>query len=381
MTDGRFGKFGGSYVPETLIPALQTLTQAWKQLAHDQSFWSEFAGLLRDFVGRPTPLYFAQRMTRLLGGPQIYLKREDLCHTGAHKINNALGQALIAKRLGKKRVVAETGAGQHGVAIASACALLDLQCDVFMGEEDIKRQAPNVQRMRMLGATLRPVSIGSKTLKDALNEALRDWVTNVETTHYCLGSVAGPHPYPTLVRELQSVIGREVRRQSIEQFQALPSALIACVGGGSNAMGLFSEFISESTVRLIGVEAQHSASLAQGSDGVLHGSRSLILQDQDGQVLEAHSIAPGLDYPGVGPELAHLKESGRLQVVSANDREARRAFEFLARTEGIIPALESSHAIAWVRRAAREFQSSDQWVINISGRGDKDLAALEALKP
>jgi len=380
-SSGRFGQMGGAYVPETLIPALEQLDQAFIEMKKDEKFWQEFRKLLRTYVGRPTPLYYAKRLSEAMDCGKIFLKREDLCHTGAHKINNALGQGLLACRMGKKRVIAETGAGQHGVATATAAALLNLSCDIFMGEEDIQRQAPNVERMKILGANVICVSSGAKTLKDALNEALRDWVTHIRNTHYILGSVAGPHPYPTLVREFQSVIGREVHRQILKRVGRLPDFLVACVGGGSNAMGLFSEFLDYRKIVLIGVEAggeglhtgRHAASLTEGKLGVLHGSQSYVLQDSFGQIREAHSISAGLDYPGVGPELAYLKETERLRVETITDKEAIEGFEILARTEGIIAALETSHAIAYLKKMKGK---ADQIVVvNLSGRGDKDLSS------
>ena len=352
---GRFGQFGGQYVPETLMPALAELTEAWEEAREDAAFQAELGQLLRDYVGRPTPLHHARRLTEYAGGAEIYLKREDLAHTGAHKINNALGQGLLAKRMGKRRIVAETGAGQHGVATATVCALLDIECVVYMGEEDMRRQAPNVYRMEMLGADVRPVTAGSRTLKEAISETIRDWVTNVRDTHYIIGSAVGPHPYPMMVRDLQSVIGRESREQMLAQVGRLPDAVVACVGGGSNSIGQFHVFIPDEGVRLIGVEAagegvdtgRHAASIGGGSVGVLHGSMSYIVQDSDGQIHETHSISAGLDYPGVGPEHAWLRESGRAEYVSITDEEAVAAFRLTCELEGIIPALESSHAVAY----------------------------------
>src|SRR5881275_2713404 len=381
---GRFGAYGGRYVPETLMAALEELEQAYNAAKEDSAFQAELDDLLRNYCGRPTPLYFAKRLTEQCGGAKIYLKREDLLHTGAHKINNALGQGLLARRMGKKRIIAETGAGQHGVATATVCALLGMECVVYMGEEDMRRQELNVYRMRLLGAEVRPVTAGSRTLKDAMNEAIRDWVTNVRTTYYCIGSAAGPHPYPLLVRELQKIIGEEIAEQIVSAEGRLPDAVVACVGGGSNAIGALHRFVREPSVALYGVEAaglglesgKHGASLAKGRPGVLHGSRSYVLQTEDGQIAEAHSISAGLDYPGVGPELSHLRDQGRLMVLSATDEEALQAFQTLARSEGILCALESAHAIAALPRVR-----GDLLVVNLSGRGDKDLGTvLEALK-
>jgi len=377
----RFGAYGGQFVPETLMPALEELQAASAAARADQAFQRELDDLLHRFAGRPTPLTPARRMTADCGGATVVLKREDLCHTGAHKINNTLGQALLARRMGKKRIIAETGAGQHGVATATACALFGLQCEVYMGALDVERQALNVFRMKLLGATVRPVEAGSRTLKDAMNEAIRDWVTNVRDTYYLIGSVAGPHPYPTMVRDFQSVIGREARAQCVELAGKPPDAVVACVGGGSNAMGIFTEFIPDPSVRLYAVEAagegldtgKHGASLARGKPGVLHGSMSYVLQDAHGQIAEAHSISAGLDYPGVGPELADLKDRGRLQLRQATDAEALQAFEYLARTEGIIPALESAHAVSEARKIARELGQGAVLLVNVSGRGDKDI--------
>ena len=390
---GRFGPFGGKYAPETLMPALEELEAAYHAARHDPAFQDELARLSRDYVGRPTPLYRAANLSDQAGGAAIYLKREDLAHTGAHKINNALGQGLLAKRMGKQRVIAETGAGQHGVATATVCALLGLECVVYMGELDIARQAPNVFRMKLLGAKVRPVASGSRTLKDATNEAIRDWVTNVETTFYIIGSVVGMHPYPMLVRDFQTVIGREARAQCLEQLGRLPDAIVACVGGGSNAMGIFYPFLADREVELIGVEAaghgiasgQHAATLVAGRVGVLHGSRSYLLQDDDGQVLEAHSISAGLDYPGIGPQLSALYDAGRLEVLAATDADALDALRLLTRTEGIIPALEPAHAIAilpaLLAGQARGGPLHDQPVVllGLSGRGDKDLDALDVV--
>jgi tryptophan synthase beta chain len=381
---GRFGDFGGRYVPETLMTAVEELERAYEQAKADPTFASEMADMLRDFAGRPTPIYYAANLSRQLGGAKVYLKREDLAHTGAHKINNAVGQGLLTKRLGKQRVIAETGAGQHGVATATICAHLGLECVVYMGEVDIERQAPNVFRMRLLGAEVRPVSSGSRTLKDAINEAMRDWVTNVATTHYLIGSVMGPHPYPAMVRDFQAVIGREARAQMLDREGRLPDYAIACVGGGSNAIGLFNDFLDDTSVRLIGVEAagrgvasgEHSATLSAGRPGVLHGSYSYLLQDEAGQVQEAHSISAGLDYPGVGPEHSYLKASERAVYESITDDEALEAFQRLCHAEGIIPALESSHAVAYAIKLAPQLSPDEIILINLSGRGDKDLQTV-----
>ena len=380
---GRYGPYGGRYVAETLMPALDELTEAYRDSQSDEAFQAELDSLLRDYAGRETPLYFASRLTEELG-PRIWLKREDLCHTGAHKVNNTIGQVLLAKRMGKARIIAETGAGQHGVATATACALMGLPCEVYMGAEDVRRQAPNVRRMELLGATVHAVTSGSATLKDAMNEALRDWVTNVRTTHYCVGSVAGPHPYPLIVRDFQAVIGKETRGQMLEQAGRLPDAVVACVGGGSNAMGIFAAFIGDPDVRLIGVEAagegiesgKHAAPLCAGGVGVLHGAKSYVLQTPDGQIVEAHSVSAGLDYPGVGPEHAWLKDSGRAEYVSVTDREALDWFQKLCRTEGIIPALETSHAFAHLPALAEEVGADADVVVCLSGRGDKDLETV-----
>ncbi len=380
---GRFGAFGGRYAPEVLIPALEELRDAWSSLRDDPSFQAELGGLLADFVGRPTPITHAARLSDELGY-DIWLKREDLAHTGAHKINNALGQVLVARRLGKERIIAETGAGQHGVAAATACALLGLPCVVYMGEEDTHRQAPNVARMQLLGAEVRPVTAGSRTLKEAVNEALRDWAASVRTTHYVIGSVVGPHPFPTLVRDLQRVIGDEARVQYAERLGADPAFVLACVGGGSNAIGMFTAFVGAPGVELIGVEAggtgselgRHCASLTQGQPGILHGALSYLLQDADGQVVETHSISAGLDYPGVGPEHAYLKDSGLARYVSATDDEALAGFQLLARTEGILPALEPSHVLGWLAR--RELPAGAKILVCLSGRGDKDLDTVRA---
>ncbi|MBD2447486.1 tryptophan synthase subunit beta [Nostoc sp. FACHB-152] len=386
---GRFGKFGGKYVPETLMPALSELEAAVEKYRNDASFQTELQNLLSDYVGRPSPLYFAERLTALYArpdgtGPQIYLKREDLNHTGAHKINNALAQVLLAKRMGKQRIIAETGAGQHGVATATVCARFGLECVIYMGIHDMERQALNVFRMKLMGAEVRPVEAGTGTLKDATSEAIRDWVTNVETTHYILGSVAGPHPYPMLVRDFHAIIGKETRVQAQEKWNGLPDILLACVGGGSNAIGLFHEFVHESSVRLIGVEAagegvnteKHAATLTLGRVGVLHGAMSYILQDDDGQVIEAHSISAGLDYPGVGPEHSYLKDLGRAEYYSVTDEEALEAFQRLSQLEGIIPALETSHAIAYLETLCPQLEGSPRIVINCSGRGDKDVQTV-----
>jgi len=382
---GRFGEYGGRFVPETLIPALDELAEAWTAARADAGYRSELSALLSTYAGRPTPLFRADRLAAAFGlSGRVYLKREDLLHTGAHKLNNTLGQALLAKRMGKRRVIAETGAGQHGVATATVCALLGLECIVYMGALDITRQAPNVSRMKLLGAEVRSVEAGSRTLKDAMNEAIRDWVTNVRTTYYCLGSAAGPHPYPLMVRELQKIIGEEIAEQVQHAEGRLPDAVVACVGGGSNAIGALHRFVGEK-VALYGVEAaghglesgKHGASLSRGRPGVLHGARSYLLQTDDGQVSEAHSISAGLDYPGVGPELSHLRDRGRLTVLSATDGEALQAFQVLARAEGILCALESAHAVAALKR----LPPHEVVVVNLSGRGDKDLATIvEALK-
>ena len=368
---GLFGGYGGRYVPETLVPALDELARGFDEAWADDGFHAELDELLARYTGRPTPLYEAARLSP--PGKRILLKREDLCHTGAHKINNALGQAMLAVRLGKQRVVAETGAGQHGVATATVCARFGLECVVFMGSEDMRRQHPNVERMRLLGAEVQPVEFGTRTLKEATSEAIRDWITNVETTYYLIGSCVGPHPYPTIVRELQSVIGKEARAQSLELLGRLPDAVVACVGGGSNAIGLFAGFLADEDVRLVGVEAEGAASLSTGRPSVLHGSRSSVLADADGQVLDAHSISAGLDYPGVGPEHAHLRDSGRAEYVTASDAEALAAFRQLAAVEGILPALEPAHALA---RALD--LDAETILVGLSGRGDKDLAEVLA---
>ena len=381
-SNGRFGPFGGRFVPETLMPALEQLDQAYLVALEDQQFQDQLNHLLRTYVGRPTALYFASNLTRQCGGAKIYLKREDLAHTGAHKINNAVGQGILAKHMGKHRIVAETGAGQHGVAAATVCALLGLECIVYMGSEDIRRQSLNVYRMRLLGAEVRAVESGSRTLKDAINEAIRDWVTNVETTHYLLGSAVGPHPYPRMVRDFQSVIGSEAKEQLMRAERRLPDYAIACVGGGSNAIGTFHPFVGDETVDLIGVEAggtgqgvgqNHAAPLSYGRPGVLHGSMSYLMQDKEGQVLEAASLAPGLDYPGVGPEHAYLKETGRATYVSVNDQEALEGFDLLCNTEGIIPALEPCHAVYYASKLAAQLSPDKIILVCLSGRGDKDI--------
>jgi tryptophan synthase beta chain len=376
----RFGAYGGQYVPETLMPALAELEQAWAQARQDEAYRGELDGLLRDFGGRPTPLYRARRLSQRLGRP-VYLKREDLNHTGSHKLNNALGQALLARRMGKRRIIAETGAGQHGVATATACALLDMECVVYMGVEDMRRQRPNVQRMELLGATVTPVDAGARTLKEATSAAIRDWVTNVESTHYVIGSVVGPAPYPALVRDLQRVIGDEARAQILEREGRLPSRVIACVGGGSNALGVFAAFIPDEQVELVGVEAggegidtpRHGAPLTVGGrPGILHGSRSAVMQDEEGQIIEAHSVSAGLDYPGTGPEHAFLRDSGRARYVAVTDAQALAAFRDVTRLEGIIPALETAHALAWLL----EQPEGELDLVCLSGRGDKDLAEV-----
>ncbi|MGB3573541.1 MAG: tryptophan synthase subunit beta [Phormidesmis sp.] len=385
---GRFGQFGGKYVPETLMPALKELEEAYYQYRDEAGFKAELNGLLKDYVGRANPLYFAERLSEHYAkpdgsGPQIYLKREDLNHTGAHKINNALGQVLLAKRMDKQRIIAETGAGQHGVATATVCARFGLDCVIYMGVEDMRRQALNVFRMRLMGATVSPVSAGSGTLKDATSEAIRDWVTNVETTHYILGSVAGPHPYPMMVRDFHGVIGKETRSQAMEKWGGVPDVLLACVGGGSNAMGLFHEFVQDKAVRMIGIEAagegadtdKHAATLTKGRPGVLHGAMSYLLQDQEGQVTEAHSISAGLDYPGVGPEHSYFKDLGRAEYYSVTDAEALTAFQLVSRLEGIIPALETAHAFAYLETLCPTL-TNEKVVINCSGRGDKDVQTV-----
>jgi len=385
---GRFGPFGGRYVPETLIRALRELSASYDQASADPQFHCELGALYQHYVGRPSPLYHAERLSRLNGGAQIYLKREDLNHTGAHKINNTLGQALLTLRMGKKRVIAETGAGQHGVATATACARFGFECVVYMGEEDIRRQKPNVFSMRLLGAEVRPVASGSRTLRDAINEAFRDWMTSVETTHYCLGSVMGPHPFPRIVRDFQSIIGRETRAQCLGQLGRLPDLVVACVGGGSNAAGMFYPFVDDPQVRLLGVEAggrsdrpgEHAATISYGRPGILHGMFTYVLQDDDGQTSPVHSISAGLDYPGVGPEHSYWKDSGRVQYTNATDTEVLEAFDTLARTEGILPALESSHAVAKALQVARARKPDEVIVVCLSGRGDKDAAEVARLR-
>ena len=382
---GRFGEYGGRFVPETLMAALSELEEAYRTVENDASFQEELSSLLGEYVGRPTPLYHAANLSRRLGGAQVYLKREDLAHTGAHKINNAIGQGLLAKRIGKRRIIAETGAGQHGVAAATVCAMLGLECVVYMGEEDIRRQTPNVYRMELLGADVRPVSSGTKTLKDAINETIRDWVTNVSTTHYLLGSAVGPHPYPMIVRNFQSVIGSECRRQIMQATGRLPDYVVACVGGGSNAIGLFHPFLDDAEVKLVGVEAggesiqsgRNAASIVAGRPGVLHGSYSYVLQNDDGQIIGTHSVSAGLDYPGVGPEHAYLKDTERAAYVSATDKEALEAFGLLCQTEGIIPALEPAHALAYVAKLAPTLSKDTVVVVGLSGRGDKDLQTVQ----
>ena len=382
---GRFGIFGGRYVSETLLPSLDELEKAWTAATTDPLFEAELNRLLRDYVGRETPLTFASRLSAELGrGSRVYLKREDLCHTGAHKINNCIGQLLLARRMGKTRIIAETGAGQHGVATATACALFGLPCEIYMGAVDVERQALNVFRMKLLGAKVHAVSAGTATLKDAMNEALRDWVTNVRTTHYVIGSVAGPHPYPLMVRDLQAVIGREARAQILDVEKRLPDACVACVGGGSNAMGLFHAFVPDASVRLFGVEAagegmdtpNHAATLSRGRVGVLHGARSYVLCDDEGQILPAHSISAGLDYPGVGPEHSYLKDAGRASYLAVTDKQALAGFQQLARTEGILPALETSHAIAALPEVVARLPENSVIVLNLSGRGDKDMGTI-----
>lgn len=382
---GHFGIFGGRFVAETLMPLILDLEKAYEEAKADPAFHAELAGYLKQYVGRPSVLYYAERLTQHFGGAKIYLKREELNHTGAHKINNCMGQILLAKRMGKKRIIAETGAGQHGVATATVCALMGLPCTIYMGATDIARQAPNVFRMKLLGAEVKPVTSGAATLKDAMNDALRDWVTNVEDTFYIIGTVAGPHPYPAMVRDFQNIIGEETRQQMLEMEGRLPDLLVACIGGGSNAMGLFHPFLDEPTVRMVAVEAGghgldtktgHAASLAGGRPGVLHGNRTYLLQDEDGQIIEGHSISAGLDYPGIGPEHAWLHEVGRVEYVSATDTEALEAFQLLARTEGILPALEPSHALAVVAKLAPTLPKETLLVVNLSGRGDKDIFTI-----
>ena len=381
---GRFGEYGGRFVPETLMPAVYELESAYREVMADEEFHSELNDLLKSFVGRPTELYFAKNLTNKLGGAQIYLKREDLSHTGAHKINNALGQGLLARKMGKKRIIAETGAGQHGVATATVCAMLGLECIVYMGEEDIRRQELNVFRMKLLGAEVRSVGSGSKTLKDAVNEAIRDWVTNVDDTYYLIGSAIGPHPYPMIVRDFQKIIGLEAKEQILRQAGRLPDYAIACVGGGSNAIGLFYDFIKDPEVRLVGVEAggegvntgRHSATITAGDVGVLHGSKTYLIQDENGQIIETHSISAGLDYPGVGPEHSWLSDIGRAEYVSVNDEDALEGFKLLCETEGIIPALEPAHAIHYVSKLAPTLAEDQIILVGLSGRGDKDMETV-----
>jgi tryptophan synthase beta chain len=385
---GYFGSYGGRFVPETLMPTLDELSTAYSEAKADTNFWAEFDRLSRDYSGRPTPLYLAEGLSRHCGGARIYLKREDLAHTGAHKINNALGQGLLARRMGKRRIIAETGAGQHGVAAAAVCAMLGLECIVYMGEEDVRRQSLNVFRMKLMGAEVRPVSSGSRTLKDAINEAIRDWVTNPSDSYYLLGSVVGPYPYPAMVRDLQTVIGKETREQIQDKEGRLPDYIIACVGGGSNAIGIFYPFLNDVDVKLIGVEAagrgvetgQHAATLVVGKTGVLHGAKSYVMQDASGQIMETHSISAGLDYPGVGPEHSYLKDSGRASYVAVSDGEALEGFKLLCRTEGITPALEPAHAIFYAAGLAASLDKEQTVVVNLSGRGDKDMdIVVEAL--
>ena len=378
---GYFRDYGGRFVPETLVPTLDELTIAYEEIKADPAFWAEFDSLSRSYSGRPTPLYFAERLTEHCGGAQIFLKREDLAHTGAHKINNALGQGLLARRMGKRRIIAETGAGQHGVATAAVCAMMGLECIIYMGEEDMHRQSLNVFRMRLMGAEVRPVSAGSRTLKDAISEAIRDWVTNPRDSYYLLGSVVGPYPYPSMVRDFQSVIGKETKQQALDKLGHMPDCIIACVGGGSNAIGIFYPFLDDKHVRLVGVEAagrgldtgEHAASLVAGRVGVLHGAKSYVLQDKNGQIKETHSISAGLDYPGVGPEHSYLKDIGRATYVAVNDEDALEGFQLLCKTEGIIPALEPAHAIFYAVRIAGSLNKEQIIVVNLSGRGDKDM--------
>jgi tryptophan synthase beta chain len=385
---GHFGPYGGIFVGETLITAVEELAAVYNKLSRDPAFWQEYEYELKHYVGRPSPLYFAERLTQACGGARIYLKREDLNHTGAHKVNNTIGQALLAKYMGKTRIIAETGAGQHGVASATVAARLGLECYVYMGAEDIKRQAPNVYRMKLLGAHVVAVESGSRTLKDAMNEALRDWATNVDNTYYIIGTVAGPHPYPQLVRDFQCVIGKEVKAQSLEEFGRLPDALVACVGGGSNAIGLFHPFIDDREVAMYGVEAgghgletgEHAAPLSAGKPGVLHGNRTYLMTDEGGQIQDTHSVSAGLDYPGVGPEHAWLKDLGRVHYVAATDEETLQAFHQLTRMEGIIPALESSHAVAYATRLASSMKPEQNLVVNLSGRGDKDIETVARIE-
>ena len=385
---GRFGAFGGRYVPETLVPALEELAREYEKARRDPRFKAELDSYLREYVGRPTPLYYAERLSKKLGGAKIYLKREDLCHTGAHKINNTIGQGLLTRRMGKQRVIAETGAGQHGVAVATVAALFGLQCEVYMGTEDMERQALNVFRMRLLGTTVTAVNAGSRTLKDAISEAMRDWTTNVRTTHYILGSVLGPHPYPMMIRDFQSIIGRETRKQILQAEGKLPDYLVACVGGGSNAIGMFTAFLKDKKVKMVGVEAgglgiesgKHAARFATGSVGVLHGTMTYLLQDDDGQIQLTHSVSAGLDYAAVGPEHAFYKEAERISYTYATDEEAMAAFDLLCQTEGLMPALESAHAVAHVVKLAPKLTRSQVIVINLSGRGDKDVNQVARIK-
>ena len=378
---GYFGDYGGQFVPETLMPVLDELVTAYEAAKADATFWAEFDSLSRDYSGRPTPLYLAEKLSKHCGGAQVFLKREDLAHTGAHKINNALGQGLLARRMGKRRIIAETGAGQHGVATAAVCAMLGLECIIYMGEEDMSRQSLNVFRMKLMGAEVRPVSGGSRTLKDAINEAIRDWVTNANDTYYLLGSVVGPYPYPPMVRDFQSIIGKETRQQILDKSGRLPDYVIACVGGGSNAIGIFYPFLNDKAVKLIGVEAagrgldtgKHAASLVAGRVGVLHGTKSYVLQDGEGQIRETHSISAGLDYPGVGPEHSYLKDTGRATYVAVSDKEALEGFQLLCRTEGIAPALEPAHAIFYATSMAGSLDKEQIIIVNLSGRGDKDM--------
>ena len=376
---GHFGPYGGKFVPETLMAPLEALIKAYHIVGQDPSFQAELDNYLEHYVGRPTPLYFAARLTEELGGPKIYLKREDLCHTGSHKLNNALGQLLLARRMGKKRIIAETGAGQHGVATATAAALFDLECIVYMGEEDIRRQALNVYRMKLLGAKVVPVTTGSRTLKDAVNETLRDWMAHPQDTFYCLGSCVGPHPYPLMVRNFQSVIGQEAKGQHLELEKREPDHLVACVGGGSNSIGLFHPFLNDAAVKMTGVEAAGAASLSKGSVGILHGAKEYVLQTKTGQIMNTHSISAGLDYSGTGPEHSYLKDMGRVEYATASDQEALDGFKLLSRTEGIIPALESSHAIAYLRKLAPQMAKNQTVIVCLSGRGDKDVATIKGL--
>lgn len=381
---GRYGDYGGKYVPETVMYALAELETAYKKFRRDRKFQATFKEFLKSYVGRPTPLYFAERLTKYLGGPKVWFKREDLNHTGAHKINNTIGQILLAQAMGKKRIIAETGAGQHGLATATVCARFGLECVIYMGSEDILRQAPNVDKMKLLGAKVVPVESGSRTLKDATSQALRDWVTNVRSTFYIIGSVVGPHPYPMIVRDFQSIIGKEARRQSQALLGKLPTCIVACVGGGSNAIGIFNAFLSDTKVRLVGVEAaglglnsgQHAATIRKGKPGVLHGSFSYLIYDQDGQIILPHSISAGLDYPGVGPEHSYLADLGRVEYLHATDKEALRAFKLVSRLEGIIPAMETSHALAWLMKNKKQFSTRSNVIVCLSGRGDKDMPII-----